>query len=367
MKFFRILAGLLMILALVGIIGVLGLLLISNGNPVDFVQTQIVRLRISGREADLVSTVNQDQTPRRFTVSSGDTPRQIGINLLNDGLINDADLFVDYVRIADYDTELEAGTYFLRSSQTIPEIAKILTDSRGSSIPFRVIEGWRIEQVAESIDSNPLFGFSGAEFLTVVNAGGRPDPLFAQQVGLPAGASHEGFLFPNGYSLPPDITPEGLRQALTDEYIAQVTNNGITTAALTRGVSLYQLTILASIVQREAVQMEESPLIAGVYQNRLDIGMKLDADPTVQYPLGQPGDWWARITQADYSGVQSRYNTYLYTGLPPGPIASPGLAALSGAATPESSPYFYFQADCSVNGYHKFAETYAEHLANSCF
>jgi UPF0755 protein len=112
--------------------------------------------------------------------------------------------------------------------------------------------------------------------------------------------------------------------------------------------------------------MDEGAKIAGVYAHRLRIGMKLDADPTVQYPLGEPGDWWTQITQADYTNTISPYNTYLNFGLPPGPIANPGISAIRAAANPEISDYIYFRAECDGSGYHRFALTFAEHLANGC-
>ncbi|MBK8025690.1 MAG: endolytic transglycosylase MltG [Chloroflexi bacterium] len=353
-------------LLLLAVIAVLALILVSGGDPVDFVQTQLIRLRLAGQEDVLNTAMSSDRTPVRFIVNSGDTPRAIAANLTNTGLIADADVFVDFVRLQDWDTELEAGTYFLNAAQTIPEIAEALTDSRGSFIPFRIIEGWRIEQVAEAIDANPLFGFSGADFLMVVGQGATPDADFAAAVGLPGGTSYEGFLFPNTYSLPPDITPIELRRALTDEYLVQVRSTGVDSAAAAQGWTLHQVTTLASIVQREAVRIDEAPQIAGVYRNRLDIGMKLDADPTVQYPLGEPGDWWPQITRADYTGVISPYNTYLNPTLPPGPIANPGLAMLQAVVDPTPSEFFYFQAECDGSGYHRFALTFDEHLANSC-
>src|SRR5690606_28776594 len=122
-------------------------------------------------------------------------------------------------------------------------------------------------------------------------AAAQVDADFAARVLLPPNASLEGFLFPNTYSLPPDITPEGLRDILLNEFIEQVDAAGIPSAAAQRGMSIYQVVTLASIIQREAVHLDEAPQIAGVYTNRLDIGMKLDADPTVQYPLGSPGSW----------------------------------------------------------------------------
>jgi UPF0755 protein len=137
----------------------------------------------------------------------------------------------------------------------------------------------------------------------------------------------------------------------------------------TQGLSLREGVTLASIVQREAVLAEERPLIAGVFLNRLNQGQLLQADPTVQYALGRQPDgvWWKNPLSLDDLQFDSPYNTYLYAGLPPGPIASPGLAALQSVAFPELSDYFYFVVDCedtAVPGSHKFSVTFEEHLAN---
>lgn len=343
------------------------LFVISGGRPVDFIQTEIIRFSLRARQDDLNRPLGSDNTPVRFTVNLGDSPRVIAANLFNASLISDADLFVDYVRASDLDVKLEAGIYFLNQTQTIPDIAITLTDSSKSFIPFRILEGWRIEEIASVIDSNHLFGFTGADFLAAAGRGAPVDAGFAAAVGLPPGASVEGFLFPDTYQLPPEITPVGLRDFLTEAFLAQV-GTQIPADAAAQGFSLYEIVTLASIVQRESVRSDENPMIASVYRNRLNIGMKLDADPTVQYAIGfQNGTWWPQITQADYTGVISSYNTYLNTGLPPGPIANPGLSAIRAAVYPETSDYLYFRAACDGSGYHNFARTFEEHLANGCF
>jgi UPF0755 protein len=357
-----ILFGALLLIA--GIVALGVLFVISGGQPVDFVQKALIRVALSSRQSDLGRAVSADTTPTRFTVASGDTPRRIAQNLTAQNLITDANLFVDYVRLNDLDTKLQAGTYFLRRSQTLEQIALALTDSRNSQFPFRILEGWRLEEVAAAIDNNPFFGFSSGEFLALVGPGAPLDPQFAGQTGLPGGASLEGFLYPDTYNLPADVTPPMLRDILTRSFLEKV-GAQIPTDATTQGFTLYQIVTLASIIQREAIHPDEQPLIASVYRNRLARNMKLDADPTVQYAIGfKEGRWWPRITVADYTGVVSPYNTYLNTGLPPGPIGSPGLTAMRAAVYPASSPYLYFRADCSSDGYHKFARTYAEHLAN---
>ena len=126
---------------------------------------------------------------------------------------------------------------------------------------------------------------------------------------------------------------------------------------------------MASIIQREAVVESEMPLIASVFYNRLAAGMNLQTDPTVQYAIGYnvlQGTWWTNPLSLDDMKLDSPYNTYLYPGLPPGPISNPGLPALEAAAFPEQSNYYYFQAKCDGSGLHNFAETYQQHQQNYC-
>lgn len=360
---FIIIVGALLLIAAVGCVG--ALFVVSGGQPVRFVQKTLIQLALSGRQADLNRPMSADTSPVRFRVNSGDNPRTIAQNLVTTALIGDGQLFVDYVQLNDIDTQLEAGTYFLKRSQTIPEIALALTDSRNSYIPFRIIEGERIEEIAKKIDdARAYFGFSGAEFLVQVKAEATVDAAFANKVGLPAGASLEGFLYPDSYELPADVTPVMLRDILLQNFNRKVSDQVVSDAAA-QGWSMYEVVTLASIVEREAVQVNEEPMIAGVYRNRLNIDMRLEADPTVQYGIGfQDGSWWPQITRADYSNVQSPYNTYLVSGLPPGPIASPSVTAIQAVVYPTASDYFFFRADCRSDGYHSFARTFEEHLAN---
>lgn len=348
------------------VILVVGLLVVSRGQPVDFLQTTLIQLRLAGRQDDLARTISSDTTPIRFNIASGDTPRVIAANLLANNLIFDSDLFVDYVRVSQLDRQLEAGSYFLTRAQTIPEIALSLTDSRTSQFPFRILEGWRLEEIVAIIDQNPYFSFSGADFMRVAGPGAPQDTAFAEFVGLPSGASLEGFLYPDTYTLPAVVTADMLRNILIEQFMDEV-GTTLYTQAAQQGMTLFEAVTLGSIIQREAVHADEHPRIASVYRNRLRDGMKLDADPTVQYGIGfENGTWWPQITQADYSQAISPYNTYLNFGLPPGPIASPGITAIRAAINPEQTPYFYFRARCDRSGYHSFAVTFQEHLANGC-
>ena len=132
-----------------------------------------------------------------------------------------------------------------------------------------------------------------------------------------------------------------------------------------QNLSLHQFVTLASIVQRETVRESEAPLIAGVFLNRLALGMPLGADPTVQYALALPNDWWPFIT-IDPRLVQHTHNTYLTTGLPPSPIASPGANSLESVGNPAPTEFLYFRAACEATGSHNFSRTYREHLLWEC-
>lgn len=322
---------------------------------------------LTGQQAALDTPAGTDTSTVVFIVNTGDTAGRIGENLANQGLITDAELFRNYARLEGLDSQLEAGTYFLNQTQTIPQIAEALTDSSTATVPFRSLEGWRREEIAAAIDdkaTNPLLTFSGADFMAVTSPGGYALPSFAAYVGLPDGVSLEGFLYPETYFLPPDATATVLRDIMLSTFQERV-DGTLKAQAEADGLTLYQAVTLASIVEREALFATEGPQIAGVYLNRLAIGMNLDADPTVQYSIGyRDGTWWPNITTAEYRSTQSTYNTYLHSGLPPGPIASPSLAAIQAVIFPVESGYYYFRADCSGSGYHVFAVTFEEHVAN---
>ena len=347
--------------------GLLALLLLAaDGRIYERAQILLLRLQLSHRSAELDAPFGADAKPLRFHIPAGANAGAIANALADAGLISDAGLFIDYARLEGYDRRFEAGVYFLNPSQTIRQIAKTLTDSSRSYIPFRTLEGARVEELAELIDRNGLFGFSGADFLPLVDEGASISADFADWAGLPPGASLEGFMFPDTYQLPPGISAEGLRDTLLRAFQDRV-GDDLREDTLQTGWTLFQIVTLASIIEREAVWPDEHPMIASVYHNRLDIGMRLEADPTVQYGLqGARGAWWPPITYDDFRGVQSPYNTFLHGGLPPGPIASPSLAAILAASQPAESEYFFFHAACDSSFYHNFAVTYEEHLQNVC-
>ena len=183
---------------------------------------------------------------------------------------------------------------------------------------------------------------------------------------IPDPPSLEGYLFPDTYNIDPEAAASEIVDQMLENFEVRVSTE-IRDAFERQGLTLHQAVTLASIIEREAVVPEEQPVIASVFLNRLALGMNLDADPTVQYALGlTEGGWWkAELTVEDLE-IDSPYNTYRYEGLPPGPIANPGLSALQAVAAPEDTPYLYFRALCDGSGRHAFATTFEEHLQNAC-
>lgn len=317
----------------------------------------------------LTTPRSSDPTPITFEVQPGQSAAQIADALKSKGLIDDTDLFRNYLRYYDLDRQLEAGTYQLAPNMSVAEIGLTLTDATPNEVTIRITEGWRREQIAEYLNNQPNIPFSGEEFLALTGAGAVPPTSTTLSGIAPVGASLEGFLFPDTYRISVDATAGQLIEKMLQNFDAKITPQMRTDAA-SSGYSLYQLLILASIVEREAMVAEERPIIASVYLNRLQQGMKLEADPTVQFAMGyqaDTGQWWnLNLTQFDYANVDSPYNTYLYVGLPPSPIANPGIDSIMAVIYPQQTSYLFFRADCDGSGRHRFAATFEEHVANEC-
>ncbi len=361
-----------------------GLYLWARQEGLDPLTAIRLRVRLAQHEDKLLRPAGTDPQFRQFEIRPGDTASTIAFNLEAAGLITDANLFVDYVRYHRLDNSLEAGTYFLQQTQNIEQIAYALTDASAASIAFGTIAGWRLEEVAQNaINGNPLLSFDGAEFLAVAGPGANFSPAFKMRFGIPdllsdgRPPSLEGFIFPGEYKLQPGISAQGLAEELLKAFDEAITDTMIQQASQ-QGLTMYQALTLASIVQREAVVIEEAPLIASVYLNRLHRNMKLDADPTVQYAIGfRDGSWWPHLSgEADYYALDTvqanyAYNTYLKQDgspiadlLPPGPICSPSMAAINAVLNPAPTEYLYFRSCDDLT--HIFSTSLAEHSAITC-
>jgi len=295
-----------------------------------------------------------------FFVEQGESVFSISTRLEQAGLISNAQAFYDYAVYTGIDLSIQSGDFTLSPAQSIIDIAQSLQKFSPSDAVLTILPGWRMEEIAASLPSSGL-PIDPDAFLS---AAATPPQVLA----FASPASMEGFFFPDSYTLPRETTLDQLLDAIGRNFTANLTadmQNGFAA----QNLNVYQAVTLASIVEREAVHSEEAPLIASVYLNRLSIGMKLDADPTIQYALGyqfDTGTWWKSPLALTDLEVPSPYNTYLQAGLPPTPISNPSLESLMAVAFPQTTSFYFFRAACDGSGYHAFAVTYEEQLANGC-
>jgi UPF0755 protein len=309
---------------------------------------------------ELSTPLNQNGAEQNFTVSSGESILSIANRLQESNLISNADAFFDYVVYTGIDLTIQAGDFNLSPAQSIIDIAKALQKFSPTDATLVILAGWRMEEIAASLLTSGL-SITPEAFLSAA----QTPP---QVLDFTSASSMEGFFFPDTYTLPRETTVDQLLDIIARNFAQRMTQDLIT-AFENRGLTVYEAVILASIVEREAIHIEEAPMIASVYLNRLAINMKLDADPTVQYVLGYQFDknsWWKSPLALTDLQVPSPYNTYLNVGLPPTPISNPSLEALMAVAYPEATPYYFFRAACDGSGYHNFSVTFEEQIANAC-
>lgn len=340
-------------------------------NP-DTIEEQALAFYLNLNRSALEEPVDPAGETVSFHVDLGETAYSISERLQDLGLIRSASSFRLYMRLNGIDQKLEAGDFKLSPAMTAVDIAKALQNARGEDVLVRIPEGRRAEEIARLLEDEGIV--SAADFLAAVRTGdtallGLGDyPLLQDK---PAGLSFEGYLFPDTYRLPVEATPSDILRIMFDNLEQKVTE-GMRAQIAASGRNFHQILTLASIVEREAVLPEERPIIASTYLNRLgetcanEVFGYLAADPTAQYAMGYDSEqktWWPTVPDVkDYLKINSPYNTYLYPGLPPGPIDSPGLASIEAAIYPAETKYCYFVA--SSGGAHVFATSGAEHQLN---
>jgi UPF0755 protein len=292
--------------------------------------------------------VSPDAAPVRVVIPRGATMRAAADSLAARRVVRSAALFRLYANWKGHDRAIKPGTYLLRPGSDYGVLASALVTGRGMVHVVTVVEGWELRQIVPQI----------ARSLGVprdsVEAAVRDTALRAR-LDVPT-PTLEGYLFPATYTFAGGTTArEAVRQMVArfEQAWRPEWNARLQTLALRRHDAL----TLASIVEREAVRPQERPVIAAVYYNRLRKGMRLEADPTIQYALGRHT---SRVLYRDLE-IESPYNTYRRTGLPPGPIGSPGAPSIAAAVNPADVPYLYFVA--MPDQHHEFRTTYPEHLA----
>jgi len=300
---------------------------------------------------------NPNGAEQTFHIGEGEAISSVALRLEQDALIVSAQAFYDYVIYTGLDRTIQSGDYSLDPKLSIVDIARQLQDATPAEVTFVILPGWRLEEIAASLPTSGL-EISPEAF---IHAAGSPPAVLESD-------TMEGFFYPDSYLVPRSATVDQLLDLIARNFALHLTDD-LREGFAAQGLDVYQAVTLASIVEREAVQDGEQALIASVFLNRLNVGMTLGSDPTVQYALGydlSAQTWWTNPLSLDDLKFDSPYNTYIYAGLPPAPISNPSLGALQAVAFPETSPYYYFQAKCDGSGYHTFAVTFEEHLANSC-
>lgn len=335
----------------------------------DNIEKQFLAYSLRLREAELDIPAGADPRQQPFIINLGEPARFVAARLASEGFVRDADLFNLYLRVSGLERRIQAGNFMLSQTMNMREVAQALQTALEAEVAVTIPEGFRIEEIAERLAANNVM--EAEQFLAAVRQP-RALSIFADYdflQDLPGDASLEGFLFPDTYRFPVFAsTPELVIAPFLDNFIRRVGTEGL--AVGRSGLGGRSLINLAAIVEREAVQADERPLIASVYLNRLngacpDVGGRyLQADPTVQYARGVAGNWWWKPERIEeYAEVKSPYNTYLNEGLPPGPIANPGLNAIEATQNPAQTAYCFFVAT-GEDGRHVFAQTLAEHEQN---
>jgi UPF0755 protein len=314
-----------------------------------------------------VTTVGVSKTIP-IEITQGETTAQIADDLVAKGLIRNALAFRVWARVKGLDTHLEAGIYrHLTTSMTISDIIDQLLNAQPDAIRVVIPEGWRIEQIAQRFASVGLANFKEQEFLKYSKHIDQfPDagkyPLLKS---VPAGDSMEGLLFPASYQVVVNASARDVINLMLRAMSDNVQRYHLDSQAQKHHLTVYQMVILASLVEREVVFDQDRGGVASVYWNRIfaptngTVGF-LESDPSVEYARdteNPPQHYWAELKDVGSNiATNSPWNTYVNKGLPPTPICSPGLASLQAAAAPPKTTYYYFVG--KKDGHIVFASTY---------
>lgn len=290
-----------------------------------------------------------------FEIDSGQSVRQIAENLAEQQLVDSALVFRLYTRLIGAQSNLLAGEHKLAGNMSIKEIVGVLSSGRSveNEKTITIIEGWKIDEIGDYLEKQRLVNKNEfIEATKIINWRDKYDFLRDLPVD-----TLEGFLFPDTYRIFNDATVDDIISKMLDNFKSKLSSQMIDDA-YRDGVSVFELVTLASIVEREAMTKEDKDMVADVFLKRLELNMPLQSDATINYVTGKSE---LRPSYDDLA-VDSRYNTYKYAGLPPGPIANPGLDAIMAVIYPQTNDYYFFLMD--KDGVTHYAKTFAEHQDN---
>jgi UPF0755 protein len=299
-------------------------------------------------------------TPVTVTVRSGETLDTLVKDLASRGLVRSSFWFGWYARLQGLGSKLLAGEFALDDSMSASFILQRLeAPPQVATRHLLLTEGLTAGQMAKRVAAAGL-GITADQYMAEVQHGSFNEPFLA---GRPAGASLEGFLFPDTYHIPAKSTAHDVVQM----QLADFANRAMPLLAGLSSAQVYSTLTVASITEREAEFESDRALVAGVIDNRLAAGMRLQLDSTVIYGLGLSGG----TLTAQQLATDTPYNTYLHDGLPPTPISNPGLSSISAAAHPAKTQYLFFISDCSGHNHYSVTEQVheqqiAQYLGKPC-
>ena len=281
-----------------------------------------------------------------FNIPNGASFNRISKELEESGLIRSHRVFSLWVKITGLESEIKAGEYLLSPSMSPLEILQILRQGRVTTHTITIPEGFSIMQIAD------LFNKAGlAEKEFFLEAANNSEILKKYNI---LANSLEGYLYPDTYRMAKGLSAISIIEILVSRFMEVY--NDIIEKSDTAEMSMEELITLASIIEKETGKSFERPIVSSVFHNRLKKGMKLESDPTVIYGIQ---DFNGKITKKDLT-TRTPYNTYMVSGLPPGPIANPGKAAIEAALKPAETNYLFFVS--KNDGTHIFSETYRDHV-----
>lgn len=284
-----------------------------------------------------------------FVVTKGEGTRTISNNLEKYRIISQDLTFLVYLKLSGLSDNIQAGDYKLSPSMSPLTIADILTKGKVASKKITIPEGWTIDDIGDYLEKQGVS--TKADFIAATQKDYNHDFLADK----PSDQDLEGYLFPDTYQISATFTAEDIVKLMLDNFGEKLTSD-LRAAITGSGMDIHETITLASIVEREVAKPEDRKIVAGIFLNRLNTGMALESCATIQYILKSDKQ---RFSYAE-TRTESPYNTYIYPGLPLGPIGNPGIDSIRAVLFPEESSYLYF---FSSNGITYYSKTLDEHEA----
>lgn len=313
----------------------------------------LITFTFYGYQMFFTPNVLVEKTDRLVVIRSGTSFRELQKQFHDDGVVNDLVTFSFVVRITGYDRQIKPGRYLLRGNMSNLAAVTALRKGRREAVKVTFSHARKMEDLAEKVTAN--IGVTSEEFLGAVNdfVSGNTDGFTRENV--------ISMFIPNTYEVYFNLTPEDLVSRMHQEYL-KFWSPARLERAKAIGLSPFEVAALASIVQSESAKPEEARVIAGLYINRLRKGIPLQADPTLIFAVG---DFTIKRVLNVHKEIESPYNTYKYTGLPPGPVALPYIRTIDAVLDYERHDYYYMCAREDFSGYHRFSNSLEEHQRNA--